>query len=175
MKNKSKASEVAQIATAVSAIIVGGYGILVLSSPFAIPGLKYIMMAPYLSLVMSILLNRIKASFVLLKANAVFAMIMSMMNLYMGLAIISSGLLTEGLGLILGKKTPWSRRIVTSAYSGVVILTALPISKYLIGGAQFDRITTKWIIIAALLACCLGFVGSLVGEFISKRLTKIIG
>lgn len=175
MNNNTKASEVAQIATAVSAIIVGGYGILVLSSPFAIPGLKYIMMAPYLSLVMSILLNRIKVSFVLLKANAVFAMIMSMINLYMGLAIISSGLLTEGLGLILGKKTPWSIRIVTSAYSGFVILTALPISKHLIGGALFESITSGWMIIAALMAFCLGLVGSLVGEFISKRLKKIIG
>lgn len=175
MNKKTKASEVSQIAIAVSAIIVGGYGILVLSSPFAIPGLKYIMMAPYLSLVMSILLNRIKVSFVLLKANAVFAMIMSMINLYMGLAIMSSGLLTEGLTFILGKKTPWSRRIVTSAYSGFVILTALPISKYLIGGAVFERISTEWIFIAALIAFCFGLVGSLVGEFINERLKKIIG
>lgn len=173
MRNRSNTLEIAQIAIAVATIIVGGYGIIILSSPLAIPGMKYIMMAPYLSMVLMILTSKIQSKYVIMKANAVFAMIMVMINLYMGLAIILSGLFTQMLQLLLIKRSKWTRRIVCSAYASFVILTALPISKYLIGGAVFEGIANTWIVIAAFIAFVLGYIGTLMGEFISLRMTKI--
>ncbi len=173
MRKTSTTLEIAQIAIAVATIIVGGYVILILSSPLAIPGLKYIMMAPYLSMVLTILINRVKSKFVIIKANAVFALLMSFINLYMGLAILLSGLLAQALKLLLIKDNRWTRGITCSGYAGFVILTALPISKHLIGGAVFEQITMQWIFIAAGIAFLFGAAGSLFGEFISKRISNI--
>lgn len=173
LKNKSNATEIAQIAIAVATIIVGGYGILILSSPFAIPGFKYIMMAPYLSMVLMILMNQVKSNYVILKSNAVFALIMMMVNLYMGLSIILAALLTQLVQKLLLKNTKWTKRIVASAYSSFVLLTALPISKYLIGGAVFENIANTWILISAVIAFIVGYIGALMGEFISRRMAKI--
>ncbi len=173
MKNRSNATEIAQIAIAVATIIVGGYGILILSSPLAIPGMKYIMMAPYLSMVLMILMNKIESKYVIVKVNTVFAMIMMMINLYMGLAIFLSGMLAQGVQLLLPKNTEWTKRVVCSSYASFVLLTALPISKYLIGGAVFEAIENKWIVIAAVIAFLFGYAGTLMGSFISKRMNKI--
>lgn len=173
MNRKSNVYEIVQIAIGVGTIIVGGYGILVFSSPFAIPGMKYIMMAPYLSLVMTVLRSRLSGKYVLLKANAVFAMIMSFINLYMGIAIFLSGVLTQILQLVLWKRNKWTTVLVCSGYSSFVLLTALPISKYLIGGVAFERISDKWILISAGIAFVIGCIGSLTGVFISKRISNI--
>lgn len=173
MKNRSNASEIAQIAIAVATIIVGGYGIIILSRPLAIPGMKYIMMAPYLSMVLMILMNKIESKYVIVKSNAVFAMIMMMINVYMGIAILLSGALTQGVQLLLIRKNKWTKRFVCSSYASFVLLTALPISKYLIGGAVFEAIENNWIVIAAVIAFILGYIGTLMGDFISERMTKI--
>jgi len=173
MRKTSTTLEIAQIAIAVATIIVGGYAILIFSSPLAIPGVKYIMMAPYLSMVLIILINRVKSKFVIIKANVVFAMLMSFINLYMGLAIILSGVLTQALNISLIKDNRWTRGITCSGYAGFVLLTALPISKHLIGGVVFEQITIKWIFVAAGIAFLFGIAGSLFGEFISKRIGNI--
>jgi len=170
---RNKTRELVQIAIAVAAIIVGGYGILVLSAPFALPGIKFIMMAPYLSMIMMILLQRIEDPYMILKINAVFALIMMSINLFMGLSIALSGLSTQILQKLLGVKTSFKMKLIASAYSAFVVLTALPISKYFIGGAVFEAIENRWIVIAACLAFFVGFVGSLVGIFINKRIARI--
>lgn len=162
MNNSTK--EITYIGLGLAGMIVGGFAIYQVSAVLPIPGVKYILMAPVLSMVLYLLVNLLNTKNVILKTGLVFTVIMSIINVYMGLSILIA---TCGAHLcqVLFKRASFGA-IAFSFFTGV---GALLVSKYLIGGV-FTRITLAWILVTG---CLCGFVGAY-GVYVGKKILSRI-
>lgn len=161
--------ELTNISIGVATMIVGGLAIYQLSYVLPIPGVKYILMSPYLSMVIFIMMNRIKGKYTLLKFGMTFGLIMIMMNLYMGLTIILTALLSQVSILAINKEDQaFYGAVLFSAYTGFL---ALLISKYMIGGI-FMEISFLWLLITGLICLIFGITGTQLAKHILKHLVN---
>lgn len=164
-KTHSTTREITYIAIGVSTMIVGGLAIFQLSLVFPIPGVKFILLAPYLALLFYILLSIIKQKNALIKIGCTLALIMVSINLFMGLAILLTSIISQlSITLISHEKKPFYGAILFSGFTG---LTSLLISKFVIGGI-FEEISNIWILFTFLI--CLGF--GIVGTILAKRIMR---
>lgn len=172
MDNKMKTKDITQIAMTVSAMLVGGFMIYMISSRFPLPGLKYAAMAPYLSFVVALIIINFKLKCPIFIVNTVFAMVMAMISLYMAAAIFATGILTEMTQMIIPKH--WRYRIigVAAMYSVYTVSTALIISKLFIAKEVFERITGTYILVLMVLAFVLGVLGAYAGSVIGHRIYR---
>jgi hypothetical protein len=168
-KSDSGVKEITYIAVGVAAMIAGGVVIFQLSLVVPIPGVKYILMAPYLSMVIYILLSKVKTNYALIKIGCVFGLIMMIMNLYMGLTIIATALLSQlSISPIQHQSKAFYGAVLFSAYAGIC---ALVISKYLVGGI-FKEISFLWLIATGLICAAFGIIGTILAKKIMKHLMK---
>lgn len=169
MSNNRSMKDLIIIAMGVAAMIGGGFVIFQISLVFPIPGVKYIMMAPYLSMMIYIILNKVKHKNAIFGVGITFSLIMTLINLYMGLAIITTTLLAalSTIGMKKQHKTFWA----ASGFSGYTGLTTLIISKYMIGGA-FQSISPIWIVTATILCFGFGIGGVVYAKKVLRYLTK---
>lgn len=167
--NRSSTSMVTQVAIAVAAIIVGGYSIYIVSSQVPLPGVKYTAMAPYLSLIMAVAITYFEQKNIILVINAVFALIMTLINPYMGLAIFLTGLSTQGVYYAIPDKVSMKVNIVAASYSAFVAGIALQVSKLLVGSEFYDRVSPPYIFGLMAIAFVIGLVGAKFGIQIGKR------
>lgn len=169
MNNSDKKSrEIAFIAVGVATLIAGGGVIFIISSVFPLPGVKYILMSPYLSMVIYVIQSKIPVKFTLLKMGIVFALIMTVINLFMGITIIITTLLTQmSITFIkrFDKKTFWGS-VLFSTYTG---LCALTISKYIIGGI-YREISSMWFLLIGLVCLVFGILGTLLAKKVLRYL-----
>lgn len=168
-ESKSKIFEMALIAIGVAMIIGGGIAIYMVSAVFPIPGSKYIMMAPVLTTVIYIMQIKLGGTYTIAKFGGVFALTMSIINLFMGLAILTTTLFTQlSIGWIKSteKRAFWGS-ICFAGYTG---LCALTITKAFIGGIVDDVPYTVFILIGL---ACAGF--GLVGTTLAKRVIRHLG
>ena len=169
MDNDSKkiTKEITYIALGVAAIIAGGFIIFYLSLIFPLPGIKYIFMAPYLSMMIFILLKKTKRKNALLKIGSTFGFIMFIINPFMGATIIVTTILSHlSIKLFSDSKKELYGAILFSGYTGLVALT---VSKYVIGGV-FRDISSLWLILTGLICLVFGTIGTLLGKKILKHL-----
>lgn len=164
-----KNREIVNIAIGIAALIGGGMGIYAMSAAFPIPGAKFMLMAPYLSIVLYIIQSRVRSNFVVLKLATVFALIMSFINIFMGLAIVLTGIFTQ-LSIV-KIKNPERRifwgSVLFSAYTG---LCALVVTKTFIGGVVAS--VPYWVLVGISIICgCFGIFGTKV----AKRILKYMG
>lgn len=168
MKNHSRAQKVTNIAIGVATIIGGGFVIFQFSNIVPLPGMKYVLMSPYLSLMFYILIMRVESKYTLLYVGAVFGGIMIIINTFMGISILLTTLLSQGVMLPLKRKR--TRAFVGSiAFSGFSTFVALNISKLLLGGA-FAQIKLEWIVLSTVFALLMGTMGA----SFAKRITRYI-
>lgn len=161
--------EITYIALGVATILVGGIVIFQLSLVFPIPCVKYILLAPYLSMMIYILLSKIKRKNVLLKIGFIFGLIMIVINLFMGMTIIITTILSQLTSIIVpSTNKAFYGAVFFSGYTGV---SALIISKYLIGGV-FKDISSLWMIFTALICAVFGILGTLLAKKILRHLEK---
>ncbi len=163
LKEPTRTQAVTQIGMTVAALIAGGYGIFMLSSLFPLPGIKYLLMTPYLSMMIAFVMKTIRTQFVIIKINTVFALIMAMINIYMGLAIFLTGVGAQSVA-ILSKSFKFTVYLSAAAYSAFTVSSALLVSKLLIGGPVFEVISLQWILTAACIAFAFGLLGSALGQ-----------
>lgn len=159
-----------RIALGVSALIVGGAVIYFISRFLPFPGTKYILMSPYLSLVIYVLMKKIPYKGTPLLICIIFGSIMSFVQLFMGLAILLTGVFTTFVSL-LGRNKEERSLLGGVGFSTFTTFSALFISKYLLGGA-FLSIPNWWIGIATLLGTFAGIVGVLLGRNIYPYISK---
>lgn len=164
--------EVTEIGMAVAALIVGGYVIYIIGSQFPLPGIKYTIMAPYLSLVIAFVLTYFKGQYAVLIVNAVFAMIMTMINPYMGISIFIVGLLTFLVQKLLPQRWRFYVHTVAALYSGFVVGVALMVSKLFIGTVFFQKITYPYMVALMLFAVMAGVFGAYFGVIIGRRVKR---
>ena len=166
-----KATEITIIAIGIAALIGGGFFILQLSMVFPIPGVKYIMMSPFISLVIFILLYRLSSIYAILKIGLVFAAIMMLINLFMGAAIITTALMTQ-LTILPIKSHKIRAYLGAVCFSGYTGLSALTFSKYLIGGI-FSEIPLAWLVLTGVICLLFGGLGVLIANRLMKYMRGI--
>lgn len=170
--SKLSTSVLTQIAIAVAAIIVGGYAIYIVSSQIPLPGAKYTAMSPYLSLTIAVMLISFDVKNIILIVNSVFAMLMSIVNPYMGLAILATGILTQMIDYLVPSRFKYRIYCVSASYSAFVAGTALTVSKIFIDSVVFDRITPSYLVVLMGIAFVLGLFGAHFGIIVGKRVKK---
>ncbi len=166
---KMTTKHITEVAMAVAALIVGGYLIYIISSQFPLPGVKYTAMAPYLSLIVAFVLTYFKSANTLLLINLVFAMVMSLMNLYMGLSIVLVGLLIHFSQWLIPRSWRFYAGFIASLYSAYVVGVSLLVSKWLIGSIVFKNITLPYVLLLMGIAFLTGAFGAHFGLIIGKR------
>lgn len=171
-QNRSTTSTVTQVAIAVAAIIVGGYTIYIVSSQVPLPGVKYTAMAPYLSLIMAISITYFEQKNIILLINAVFALIMTLINPYMGLAIFLTGLCTQLVYYVIPDRFTKKVIVVAASYSAFVAGVALQVSKIFVGSEFYDRVTIPYVLGLMAIAFVIGLLGAKIGVQVGKRVKK---
>lgn len=170
-KSASKTKELTYIALSLASLIVGGSVVYQVSMVLPIPGIKYVFLAPFMSMVIYILLSILNQKLVLLKMGMVFGLIMSMMNLYMGLAILMTAVSSQVvLTLYSGQQRPFLGGVAFAFFTGT---SALFISKYMIGGV-FGSLSLIWILLVGLMCMVFGIAGSILGNNLMKYLFTAI-
>lgn len=163
------------ISLLVSMLIGGGYVLYIVSTYFPLPGMKYVILAPYVSLIICALRILIKHKWAVIRFNTIFAMIMSLISVYMSMAIIITTILTEITGLVFGKFNYESRSVITSAfYSFYSVFISLLTVKYILLTSDAINISTAMIFSLSLVGFMLGIFGAKIGEQVGKRVLKIV-
>jgi len=163
---QSKASMITTIALGTASLIAGGLVIFQFSRMVPIPGMKYILMAPYLSLVFYIIQMRIESVFALFFVGSIFGAVMAIINIYMGIAIVITAALAQ-LSSIFFKDKHRRAAVGATVFSGYSVAIALIISKVFIKGV-FLEIEDLWILISFILALAFGSVGTYIGIKLSR-------
>lgn len=167
-KIEFKVRDITYIALGVVIMLIGGMLIFQMSLIFPIHGVKYILLAPYLAMVFFVILSKIKNSYGLLKIGCVFGFIMTMMNLYMGITIVITSILTQVTIVPFSQaKKPFWGSMLFSAYTGII---ALMMMKYMIGGA-FEAISNRWIFATGLICFMFGALGATFAKKIMSHLS----
>lgn len=167
-EQRSKNYELALIAVSVAMLIGGGIGIYMVSAVFPIPGAKYVMMAPVIASILYVLQMKLKGNHTLLKFGGVFALVMTLVNLFMGIAILITTLLTHvSIWWMKGDehKAFWGG-LFFAGYTG---LCALAVTKAFIPGL-LDEV--PYVVFFGVGALCMIF--ALTGTSVAKRVLKHI-
>jgi len=163
MTNQST-KEITYIGLGLAGMIVGGFAIYQVGAFFPIPGVKYILMAPVLSMTFYLLTCLLNGKHIILKTGLVFATMMTMFNIYMGLSIVLATLGSHTIQMLTKKQSYGA--VAFSFFTGS---GALLVSKYLIGGI-FAQINLLGIFITSMLCGLVGLYGVHIGSKILYRI-----
>lgn len=169
MNRLDKTKELTTIGISIAAVIGGGLTMYLTSSMIPVPGFKYIMLSPLLSLTIYILQRRIAQKHTIIKFGIAFSFIMSLMNIYMGLAIFMTTIMTYLSTRLIRVNPPMSSGILFSFYTGFV---SLLISKYMIGGI-FQEISFVAMGVVGLFCSLFGWIGVMLGKKIYEHIILI--
>lgn len=155
-----------------AALIAGGYVLFILSRTIPIPGIKYVIMSPYFSLVLMLLMSRTPRKGAILLFNTGFAGIMSLMTPVMGFAILATGAMTECVFQITeGRLNILRQQSITAAsYSAFSVLTSIVFAYWLTDVLIYELIGLMGTLALSLTAFTLGMVGSFAGILVRRRM-----
>jgi len=167
-----KTNHITFLGALVAVLVAGGYVLYVLSKAMPIPGGKFLVMGPYLSLIMLIALLRLKSVWSMTFVSLPFAVVISAFTPVMGAAIISAGILSDITGrLLFGTKLSDLRLCLRAAlYPMWAIVLSLSISDYLTGNLLYGKAGLQPLILGAILAYALGIVGAFAGLSVTRRM-----
>lgn len=168
--NKSKIStrDIAHIAMGIAALICGGFVILQISLVFPLPGIKYIFMAPFISMVIYILIQKLESNFGFMWIGLVFAVVMTVFSIFMTIAIAITAILTQ-LFVLLVKNKRIKNIVGSILFSTFMGLSALFVSKFMIGGV-YAELSNVWIFVTSIICTLFGGAGVFFGVKLSKNL-----
>ena len=161
-----KTNDLTKIAITVAALIVGGYAIYFVSAHIPLPGMKYTVMAPFLSMLMGIALVILDQKYSVLWINLVFGCIMFLVNPYMGVSIILVGLLTQMSAFLIPEKCVFKKQAVAALYSAFVASIALSVSFLFIASEIYETVSLAYIFLLGGLGFALGWVGAGFGVYV---------
>lgn len=170
-KSLLNTKDIAIIAMQVAALIVGGYFIVLTMGQFPLPGIKYVALAPYLTMVMFIIEARTNRPYSVFYVNLVFAGMMTLINLYMGLAIVIVGVLYVTEERLI-KGCALKSEVLAVSYAVWTVGVSLMVSKYLIGTAVFQIITPLYILVLMGIAILAGGIGVYFAKLVLGRIGK---
>jgi hypothetical protein len=172
MKNSNNIStkELVSLALTVAALIVGGYMLYLVGISFPIPGIKYLILTPYMSFMITFILLRFDNKKSFFYVNTTFALIMSLMSIYMGITIFAVGLVTQIILHIFPKKYPLYLYVASFVYAETIVFFAMFTSAIVMNLPLYDHLSTLHLIIIAFLGLITSVLGCIAGQVIIKRL-----
>ncbi len=163
--------ELAQDALVVTLLIVGGYLLYFVSKVFPFPGGKFIVMAPYLTLVLYFPIARTKRVGTITLVNMAFAILLGFISFFMSVAIVLSGALTDAVALIVGGyRTEKHILFVLPLYAVFSLISSVYIADYITGSRIYGTFGIGPIAVMALVVYGLGLIGTFTGKWLSRRL-----
>ncbi len=155
-------------------LIVGGVVLYYLSKIIPIPGAKFLLMAPYLTIVLYYPVIRSPKPGTITVINLGFAALLSLVSLFMGIAIVLSGMLTDLTVIILFRRydTPWKRRLGIAFYPAYAMLTSLFITDFITGKHLYGNFGIWPVLLMTLATYILGVGGAIMGDIIEKRVAR---
>lgn len=165
---KMSTAEITNIAIGVGILFTGGWAILTLSRFIPFPGGKYLLMSPYSALILYLMQRKVPRFYTSFAFSLVFALIMTIINMFMGAAILLTGIMTS-LILFFVRSEALRPTFAGVLYAAFTLITALTISKYLIGGA-FLMVPNWWIGLSGVLGGIFGLLGTTAGKRIARNL-----
>jgi hypothetical protein len=152
-------------------MVVGGYILYLISNFIAIPGSKFIIMGPFLTLIMTIPLIRYPRFGTLSLINLAFGGLMLIFSPWMMLAIVVSGVLADCVILI----PIWRKARILLAmgvYNGVSLLTSVYVTIYVTGNSLYKILNVEVLLGALLIAVITGSLGGFAGLWVDKVYLK---
>ncbi len=165
---KYTAKDITLIALTGALTVVIGYAFYIVGSFLPVPGLKFVIFAPFLSFMMFIPVIKIQRIGVMTAVSIVFAALMAPVTLFMALAIFLTGLTAEITAFLLFRnyKTTWKMIGSVAFYPTYAVLWAFATARYFTGNALYS-LTGGWTFVVVL---CLFIYGlGLVGGYLSNR------
>ncbi|MBT9151919.1 MAG: hypothetical protein DDT36_01681 [Firmicutes bacterium] len=150
---------IALVATTTAA---SGY---LLYTAIPVPGLKFALLAPLLSLMVALPLALLRQRGVILATCLVLAAVMGLFNFLMSLAIVMTGVITEGLSWLIFRGANTTRAIrATAATFPTISLVITAMIAHFVTGSRLLNVT--WPVFGALvlLTQALGLLGAWVAE-----------
>ena len=152
--------------------IMGGLALYSVGRWFPIPGSKFVVMAPYLGLIMFMALLRLESPWAMTQVSTGLAVLVGAISPLMSVAVFTSGLCSDLTGRLLpvhgrSKMHLCIRAALFPMYS---VVMALVVTNYLTRDALFGVIGPIPLVLGALLNYLLGLGGGLIGIKISDRI-----
>ena len=160
---KYSLKEVILIALTAVLMVTVGYVSFIIAAVLPIPGSKFLMHSALLSFMFTFPLIHIRKIGTLSLISFVFAFIMSFISIFMGIAIFSAGLLTDGITLLLFKNYNSNKKILfsTAFYPAFSLLTSFFVTHYITGNKLYLMIDGNIsLIILSIILYALGLIGS---------------
>ena len=153
-------------------LIAGGYLLYYMSLFFPVPGSKFMIMGAYLSLVVYFPMKKVNKLGTIALVSIIFGGILSIFTLFMGIAIILTGLLTDLTTIIIGRGYKNETVILLSAasYAFYSFMTSIYVTNVVSGNMLYDVVSIKVFVLVGLIVFILGFIGAKVGQMIYKRI-----
>ena len=171
---KRNTGELTFMALMSSALLVGGYMLYILSKTIPLPGSKFLVMAPYLSLVMYLSLKHTRRTWTMTIISTVFGIVISIFSLFMGIAIIAAGIFSDLTGLLIPNHytTERSIKIASTSYAFWSFAVSLFITDFVTGNILYGVFGPITFILMGVLIFSLGYLGTLFGGITSLRIKK---
>jgi len=145
----------------VALIIVLGFIFYFSSYILPLPGSKFIMMAPFLAFMYTFPLIKINKNGVILILSLLFAIMMSFITVFMGIAILSAGILTEITSYIFKKYKRKTEIVFSTAFFPFYsFISFIILSEFLLGYKLLSENSSWLLIIIGITIYCLGLLGS---------------
>lgn len=169
-----KTKETALLGIMAAVVVVTGFLLYFLSTFFPIPGMKFVFLAPLLSFIFALILRKVNKKGTITIFSLILGGILSFITLFMGLAILFTGLLTELTGFIIDSINDKKNIIYTSAFFPVYsLLTFGLITQFLLGEVFFTKDNLFLIIVVLVLVYSLGFLGAKLADKFFERVDQI--
>jgi len=130
-----------------------------------VPGLKFALLSPLLGVMIALPALLVKRSGAILATSLVLAAVMGLFSLFMSVAIVLAGALTESVAWCLWQRSTSPRviRLVAASYPTISLLVAASLSHYVTGNRLFD-VAWPALIVLVVLTQTLGMLGAWVAE-----------
>jgi energy-coupling factor transport system substrate-specific component len=159
-------------ALTVAILYVGGYVLYTLSGALALPGNRFILLAPFLSFVFYFPIVKLKQNWLFTKINVVLALVLAYISIFMSLAICATGLLTDLTALLIFRPLDKNYKIVLtcSFYPVYAVLTSFYVTTYLTTSTMFANISIEFLLILISIVYILGLFGSYMAFKLKDRI-----
>lgn len=169
---KLSTHEMVHLALTVAALIAGGYSLYLIGVTFPIPGAKYLILTPYLSFMITFVLKYFHNPKSFFYVNTSFGLIMSIMNIYMGLAIFTVGIITQLAMWLVPRQLKMYTTIISFIYAESVIFSAIFASALIIKLPLYDHLSLRHLAILGALGSVTSYIGNQMGLHLVRRLPK---
>jgi energy-coupling factor transport system substrate-specific component len=152
-------------------MVIGGYILYFITKLLPIPGSKFIVMGPYLTFILMLILIRYPRFGTMTLINVVFGGVMFIISPWMTLSIVVSGLVAD-CAMLLPIWLKAKQLLSMGIYNGMSLLTYVYVTNYITGNMLYKVLNFEILIFTLAFAFITGILGAYVGIKVDKKYLK---